>query len=71
MIAAEVMRRIPRGKHFGYYPDNRTFDDFRVSYDEQLSELNSGDMFYYSNTTSTRPKNLAALKHIAGVGSSR
>lgn len=48
MIAAEVMRRIPRGKHFGYYPDNRTFDDFRVSYDEQLSELNSGDMFYYS-----------------------
>lgn len=70
MIAAEVMRRIPRGKHFGYYPDNRTFDDFRVSYDEQLSELNSGDMFYYSNTTFTRPKNLAALKHIAGVGSS-
>ena len=70
MIAAEVMRRIPRGKHFGYYPDNRTFDDFRVSYDEQLSELNSGDMFYYSNTTSTRPKNPATLKHIAGVGSS-
>ena len=70
MIAAEVMRRIPRGKHFGYYPDNKTFGDFRVSYDEQLSELNSGDMFYYSNTTSTRPKNPATLKHIAGVGSS-
>ena len=27
-------------------------------------------MFYYSNTTSTRPKNPATLKHIAGVGSS-
>ena len=39
MIAAEVMRRIPRGKHFGYYPDNRTFDDFRVSYDGQLSQI--------------------------------
>lgn len=70
MIAAEVMRRIPRGKHFGYYPENNIFGDFRVSYDEQLSELNADDMFYYSNTTTTRPKNLQALSHIAGVGSS-
>lgn len=70
MIAAEVIRRIPRGKHFGYYPENNIFGDFRVSYDEQLSELNADDMFYYSNTTSTRPKNLQALSHIAGVGSS-
>lgn len=70
MIAAEVMRRIPRGKHFGYYPENNIFGDFRVSYDEQLSELNADDMFYYSNTTTTRPKNLQALSRIAGVGSS-
>lgn len=70
MIAAEVIRRIPRGKHFGYYPENNIFGDFRVSYDEQLSELNADDMFYYSNTTSTRPKNLQTLSHIAGVGSS-
>lgn len=70
MIAAEVIRRIPRGKHFGYYPENNIFGDFRVSYDEQLSELNADDMFYYSNTTTTRPKNLQALSHIAGVGSS-
>ena len=70
MIAAEVIRRIPRGKHFGYYPENNIFGDFRVSYDEQLSELNADDMFYYSNTTSTRPKNLQALSHIAGIGSS-
>lgn len=70
MIAAEVMRRIPRGKYFGNYPDNKNFDNFRVSYEEQLSELNSGDMFYYSNTTTTWPKSPEALKHIAGVGSS-
>ena len=70
MIAAEVMRRIPRGKHFGYYPENNVFGDFRVSYDEQLSELNAKDMFYYSNSTGSQPKNLQTLTHIAGVGSS-
>lgn len=70
MIAAEVMRRVPRGKHFGYYPENNVFDDFRVSYDEQLSELNANELFYYSNSTNTQPKKRQALTHIAGVGSS-
>jgi hypothetical protein len=70
MVSAEILRRIPRGKHFGYYPENNKFDDFRVSYDEQLSELNSGDMFYYSNTTKSQPKDKTKLMHIAGVGSS-
>lgn len=70
MIAAEVMRRVPRGKHYGYYPENNVFGDFRVSYDEMLSELNSSDMFYYSNNTNTKPKDAARLEHIAGVGSS-
>lgn len=70
IIAAEVMRRIPRGKDFGTYPGNNTFDEFRVSYDEQLSELNSGDMFYYSNTTGSKPKDVNELTHIVGVGSS-
>jgi hypothetical protein len=46
------------------------FDVFRVSYKQQLSEMNSEEEFYYSNTTSTQPKNISKLKHIAGVGSS-
>lgn len=70
IIAAEVMRQIPRGKDFGAYPDNNYFDKFRVSYDEQLSELNSADMFYYSNTTQTVPEKIDDLKHVVGVGSS-
>lgn len=70
IIAAEVMRRIPRGKDFGSYPTNNIFDEFRVSYDENLSELNSADMFYYANTTSTEPKDINTLTHIVGVGSS-
>lgn len=70
IIAAEVMRRIPRGTHYGYYPDNNKFGDFRVSYEEKLSELNSNDMFYYSNNTTTSPKDKQRLSHIVGCGSS-
>jgi hypothetical protein len=73
IIAAEVMRRVPRGTHYGYYPENDRFGDdreFRVSFDEQLSELNTDTLFYYSNNTRTAPHNAAAIRHIAGVGSS-
>lgn len=70
MIASKAFHRLPRGKSYGTYPTDTTFDVFRVSYKEQLSEMNSEEEFYYSNNTSTQPKNLAKLKHIAGVGSS-
>lgn len=70
MIAAEIMRRIPRGTHAGFYPENNQFGDFRVSYEERLGQLNAEDMFYYSNHTSDQPKDKNKLKHIAGVGSS-
>ncbi len=32
--------------------------------------MNSDEEFYYSNTTSSQPKNINTLKHIAGVGNS-
>ena len=32
--------------------------------------MNSGDEFYYSNTTNTKPADIKKLQHIAGVGSS-
>ncbi len=70
MIAAEILRQIPRGKNYGYYPEDNVFGDFRVSYDEDLSELNDGEKFYYSNSTLTLPKDKNNLKHIAGVGTS-
>jgi hypothetical protein len=46
------------------------FDVFRVSYRNDLSEMNSGPEFYYSNTTATQPLSTARLLHVAGVGSS-
>lgn len=70
LIASKVFHRLPRGKDYGAYPADTLFDAFRVSYSQQLSEMNTDEEFYYSNNTATQPKNSAMLKHIAGVGSS-
>ncbi|MEJ7682571.1 MAG: cellulase family glycosylhydrolase [Segetibacter sp.] len=70
MIASKAFHRLPRNKSYGTYPADSVFDVFRVSYKEQLSEMNSPEEFYYSNSTSSKPINLNQLQHIAGVGSS-
>lgn len=70
MIAAEVFSRVPRGKDYGRYPADSLFDVFRVSYDQQLSEMNTDDKFYYSSTTNSNPKNIAKLSRLAGTGKS-
>jgi hypothetical protein len=70
IIASQVMRRIPRMQPVGPYPENTRFGDFRVSYEENLSELVSRDLFYYSNNTSSRPPSPAKLRRVVGFGSS-
>lgn len=70
LIAAKAFHHLPRGKNYGTYPASSVFNGFRVSYEEQLSEMNSEEEFYYSSTTSTQPKNISKLKHLAGTGSS-
>jgi hypothetical protein len=70
LIASEVFHRLPRGKSYGTYPADTLFDVFRVSYKEQLSEMNSDEKFYYTSSTTTQPRNIAKLKYIAGVGNS-
>lgn len=70
-IAAEAARRLARGASYGSYPQDTLFGDgFRVSYTEDLSELNNGDTYIYSNTTKTLPKSAGHLQNIAGCGSS-
>ena len=71
LIASKVFHRLPRKKSYGTYPADTLFDVFRVSYRQQLSEMNSDEEFYYTGSTSTRPKNISTLKRIAGVGSSQ
>lgn len=70
LIAAKAFHQLPRLKNYGTYPADSVFDAFRVSYKNDLSEMNTDTAFYYSNTTTTKPRAIAKLKHIAGVGSS-
>ncbi len=70
LIAGKAFRKLPRLKNYGTYPQDSVFDVFRVSYKENLSEMNTAEEFYYSNSTTTKPANLKKLKHVAGVGNS-
>jgi hypothetical protein len=70
VIAAEAMRRLPRFQTYGRYPDDRRFGDFRVDYENDLSELNADDAYLNAGDTTTAPRNPARLTRIAGFGSS-
>jgi len=70
MIAAEIMKRTPRGKDYGKYPADTVFGDFSVSARRNLAMLNDGESYLHTNNTSDRPANLDKLKRVAGVGSS-
>ena len=71
LIAAKVFKRVPRGYPAPGYPADSTFDVFRVSYKNNLSEMNSEEEFYYTNNTISAPVIANRLKHVAGVGSSQ
>jgi len=70
VIAAEAMRRLPRFQAYGRYPDNRSFGDFRVDYEHDLSELSAADAYMNAGETTTAPHDPRVLKRIAGFQSS-
>lgn len=70
VIAAEVMRRLPRGGSYGPYPRDTVFGPFRVSHAENLSEMATEDAFLHAGTTRTAPPRPDRLRRIAGYGSS-
>ena len=70
IIAAEAMRRLPRLRSYGPYPENMRFGDFHVSYSGDLGELVARDAFLYAGSTRSTPPDVAALSRIAGYGSS-
>lgn len=69
-ICSEVFHEVPMYANFGMYPGNKTFSDFKVSYEKDLAEYNTNEKFFYTNSTSSRPKKLKKLKEIAGFGNS-
>ncbi|HEY6452479.1 MAG TPA: hypothetical protein VIX87_07750 [Steroidobacteraceae bacterium] len=70
VIAAEAMRRLPRMRSYGRYPDNLSFGDFRVDYAGDSSELNAEDAFMNAGATADGPRNPGALRRVVGFGSS-
>jgi hypothetical protein len=70
LIAGKVFRDVKRGQRFSRYPADSAFGAFRVSYREQLSEMNTEEEFYYTSSTLTQPRRPARLRHVAGTGSS-
>jgi hypothetical protein len=78
MIASAAFHRLPRLPAQRLYPANNAFGrirpgappEFRVSYEEDLSEHVSETTFLYSNNTQTRPPAPEKLERIAGCGSS-
>ena len=70
IIAAEAMRRLPRGQSYGAYPRNTRFGDFHVSYEENLGELAARDAFINAGPTRTAPPDPKQLTRVAGYGSS-
>jgi hypothetical protein len=70
VIAAEAMRRLPRMRDYGPYPRNTRFGDFRISAAEDLAELVAEETFLYAGSTRSVPREPAALRRVAGYGSS-
>jgi hypothetical protein len=70
VIAAEAMHRLPRMRSYGSYPANARFGDFHVDADGDMAELVTADAFLYAGSTHATPPNPAALRRIAGYGSS-
>ena len=70
IISAQAMKKLPLYGQYGNYPENTSFGDFKVSYTENLSVMNTPETFIYANSTSEIPVNKASLKKVVGVGSS-
>lgn len=70
LIAAHVYLNTPRNKNWGSYPADSLFGPYRISYSEQLCELNAPETYYYSAGTQTKPVSPSLLKKVAGVGNS-
>lgn len=69
-IASEVFHRVPMNKNYGGYPANARFEDFRVSYEQDLAEMITATEYYHTNTTITPAPQPSLVEHIAGSGDS-
>lgn len=71
MISSEVFHQIPLYTQFEKYPNNTSFENFKISYENDLAEYNSEEKFIYTNSTDSEIKNNQKLTKIAGFGNSK
>ncbi|MFW0717746.1 membrane or secreted protein [Pedobacter sp. N23S346] len=67
LIASKVFHQIPS---LLKQSSETSFGNFNLDYQKSLSEMNTTEAFYYTNSTTTKPLDPAKIKHLAGVGSS-
>jgi hypothetical protein len=70
LVASKIFHTQPRGQAVPRYPADSAFGAARISYRQQLSQWNAPAEFYYTANTTDKPVQPAALRHVAGVGSS-
>lgn len=69
-ICSEIFHRIPRYSDYGAYPADTIFDGFTLSYEQDLAVYNGEEKYFYTNNTTSTPKDASRLGQIAGCGSS-
>ncbi|GAO30233.1 cellulase family glycosylhydrolase [Geofilum rubicundum] len=69
-IASAVFHQVPLHKSYGSYPENNSFENFRIDYSNDLTEMVTNTRFFYSNHTLTHPPAADKLQEIAGYGNS-
>lgn len=67
LIASKVFHQFSR---LDTLNNGNAFGPFKIDYKNALSEMNTAEEFYYSNTTESKVVDAKKLKHVAGVGSS-
>ena len=70
VIAAEAMRRLPKGKSYGTYPANMRFGDFQVSDVGNSAVLAAEDAYMNAGATEVKPPRAERLTRVAGYQSS-
>lgn len=70
IIAAEVMRRMPRLELHDAYPDNLSFGPFRLDPVEDVAVMAAADAYMNAGSTDTPAPAPASLTRVAGYGSS-
>jgi hypothetical protein len=70
IIAAEAMRRLPRGVRYGLYPENNDFGAFHLDPESDLATMETPEVFMHAGDALGRPADAARLQRIVGVGSS-